>query len=47
MSFSPITLWQIDVEKVKTVTDFLAPKSLWTVIKAMKLKNACSLEGKL
>ena len=24
-----------------------APKSLWTVISAMKLKDACSLEGKL
>ena len=26
MSSSPITLWQIDVEKVKTVTDFLGSK---------------------
>ena len=24
-----------------------APKSLWTMIIAMKLKDACSLEGKL
>ena len=41
-----ITLWQIDGE---TVRDFivLAPKSLWMVTVAMKLKNAYSLEGKL
>ena len=35
--------------KVETVTDLFswAPKSLWTVTAAMKLKDACSLEGKL
>ena len=40
---SPITSWQIDEE---TVTDFifLAPKSLWMVTEAMKLKATCSLE---
>ena len=45
----PITLWQIDRGKVEAVTDFLpwTPKSLWTVTAAMKLKDACSLEGKL
>ena len=45
----PITLWQIDGETVETVTDFVfgAPKSLQMVIAAMKLKDACSLEGKL
>ena len=45
----PITLWQIDVETVETVTDFIfwAPKSLWMVIAAMKLKDAYSLEEKL
>ena len=35
---------------VEVVTDFLfswAPKSLWTVTAIMKLKDACSLEGKL
>ena len=40
---SPITSWQIDGETVETV----APKSLQLVIAAMKLKVACSLEGKL
>ena len=44
-----ITSWQIDEETVETVTDFFggAPKSLQMVIAAMKLKDACSLEGKL
>ena len=43
---SPITSWQIDGE---TVADFIfwAPKSLQKVTAAMKLKDACSLEGKL
>ena len=43
---SPITSWQIDGE---TVVDFIfwAPKSLQMVTAAMKLKDACSLEGKL
>ena len=42
----PITSWQIDGD---TVADFIlgAPKSLQMVIAAMKLKDACSLEGKL
>ena len=46
---SLITSWQIDVEKVETVTDFIlgAPKSLHMVIASMKFKNACSLEEKL
>ena len=41
MASGPITLWQIDGETVETVTDsiFLAPKSLWTVTAAMKLKD--------
>ena len=41
MASSPITSWQIDVEKVETVTDFIlgAPKSLQMVIVAMKLKK--------
>ena len=49
MASGPITSWQIDGEKVETVTDFifLGSKSLWTVTAAMKLKNACSLEEKL
>ena len=46
MASGPVTSWQIDGE---TVADFvfLAPKSLRMVIAAMKLKDACSLEGKL
>ena len=38
--------WEIDGE---TVSDFffLAPKSLQMVIAAMKLQDACSLEGEL
>ena len=49
MASSPITSWQIDGETVETVTDFNfgAPKSLQMVTAAMKLKDACSLEGKL
>ena len=49
MASRPITSWQIDGEKVEAVTDFLpwTPKSLWTVTAAMKLKDACFLEGKL
>ena len=41
---------EIDGETVETVSDFIfwgAPKSLQMVIVAMKLKDACSLEGKL
>ena len=41
----PITSWEIDGE---TETLFFgAPKSLQMVIAAMKLKDTCSLEGKL
>ena len=49
MASGPITSWQIDGETVETVSDFIfwAPKSLQTVIAAMKLKDAYSLEGKL
>ena len=41
-------VWQIDGEILETVADFIfwAPKSLWMVIAAMKLKDACSLKGK-
>ena len=44
--FGPISSWEIDGE---TVWDFIfgAPKSLQMVIVAMKLKDTCSLEGKL
>ena len=48
MASGPVTSWQIDGETVKTVADFFwAPKSLQLVTAAMKLKDACSLEGKL
>ena len=49
MASGPITLWQIVGGKMETVTDFifLAPKSLWMVTAAMKLKDAYSLEEKL
>ena len=49
MASSPITSWQIDGETVETVADFifLGSKSLQMVIKAMKLKDTCSLEEKL
>ena len=46
MASGPITSWQIDGE---TEADYLfggAPKSLQMVTAAMKLKDACSLEGK-
>ena len=46
MASGPITSWQIDGE---TVADLFwgAPKSLQMVTAAMKLKDTCSLEGKL
>ena len=50
MAPGPITLWQADGETMETVADFIfggAPKSLQMVTTAMKLKDACSLEGKL
>ena len=49
MTSGPITSWQIDGEMVESVPDFIfgAPKSLQMVTAAMKLKDACSLEGKL
>ena len=45
-----ITSWEIDGETVETVYFILfwgAPKSLQIVTAAMKLKDTCSLEGKL
>ena len=49
MASGPITSWQIDGETMETARDFIlgAPKSLQMVTAAMKLKDACSLEGKL
>ena len=49
MASGPITSWQVDGETVETVTDIILGGSKitadgdWT----MKLKDACSLEGKL
>ena len=49
MTSGPITSWQIDGETVETVADFIfwGPESLHILTAAMKLKDACSLEGKL
>ena len=49
MASGPITSWEIDGERVETVSDFIfgAPESLQMVTAAMKLKDAYSLEGKL
>ena len=49
MASGPITSWEIGGETVESVSDILGggPKSLQMVIAAMKLKDACSLEGKL
>ena len=51
MASSPIISWQIiGGEIMETVRDFIfggAPKSLQMVTAATKLKDACSLEGKL
>ena len=49
MASSLITSWQIDGETVETVAGFIlgSPKSLQMVTAAKKLKDACSMEGKL
>ena len=49
MASGAITSWQTEREKVEAVTDlvFLGSKSLRTVTAAMKLKDTCSLKGKL
>ena len=49
MASSPITSWQIDREIMETVTRLFwgDPQSLQIVTAAMKLKDTCSLEGKL
>ena len=49
-SCGPITLWKTEGEKAEAVDRFFfswAPQSLQMVTVAMKLKDACSLEGKL
>ena len=45
MASRPITSWQIDGERVETVSDFIFLGSQITA--AMKFKDAYSLEGKL
>ena len=49
MASNPITSWKIEGGKVEEVTDliFLGSKITGTVTAAMKLKDVCSLEGKL
>ena len=49
MASDPIISWEIDGERLDTVSDFIswAPKLLQMVTAAMKLKDAYSLEGKL
>ena len=50
MASVPITSWEIDgetMEKQCQTLFFWAPKSLKMVTAATKLKDACSLEGKL
>ena len=49
MASDPITSWQIDGETVEIVADFILGGSKWMqmVTSAMKLKDTCSLEGKL
>ena len=49
MASSSITSWQIEGEKVEAVTDFLflGSKIIVDCDTARKLKDTCSLEGKL
>ena len=48
MAYNPITSEHIDGETMERVTNlvFLGSKSMYMVIEAMKLKDACSLEEK-
>ena len=49
MASGPITLWHIDGEKVKTVSDFIFSSSKITADSdcSHEMKNHCSLEEKL
>ena len=49
MAFSPITSWQIEGEKVETVTDFifLGSKIIADGDCSHKIKRPCSLKEKL
>ena len=47
MAFGPITSWQMEKKcKQWQILFSLAPKSLWIVTAAIKLKDSCSMEGK-
>ena len=48
MAYNPITSEHTDGETMERVTNFvfLGSKSMYMVIEAMKLKDACSLEEK-
>ena len=45
MATGPITSWQIDGEKVEAFFFPWAPKLLWMLTAAMKLRGACSLKA--
>jgi len=50
MACGPITSWEIDGETVETVTEFILGGGSKITVQgtaAMKLKDTCSLEGKL
>ena len=47
MASGSIPSWQIDGETLVDFIVFLAPQSFQMVTAAIKLKDACSLEGKL
>jgi len=47
MSFSPITLWQIDKSGSSDRRSLLGLQNLCMVIAAMKLEDSCFLEGRL
>ena len=49
MASGPMTSWQIDGEqqKQRQTLFWWAPKSVWMVTAAVKLKDSCSLEDKL
>ena len=46
MTYGPITSWKIDGETMETVTYFIFGE-LQNSLQMVKLKDACSLEGKL
>ena len=47
MASGPISSWQIDGEKMETVTDFIFLGSKITIDGDCRLKDACSFEEKL